>query len=156
MKYLSLFLILLLFGACSVKNYQLTQTKIITMKTKQLKFSDLGYIRSGSGAVELELFVAGKSLFRASIDSSVCTDDGCMSKAAFNEEYLNTAYPDELLQNILLGMPIYSGENKTLIKDGFEQKIEREEVSILYRVSSSQTYFRDKKNNILFKIKESK
>lgn len=153
MKYLSLVLILLL-SACSFKNYEQTQTKIITMKTKLLKFSDLGYVRNDGNAVELELFVAGKTLFKASINHLVCTQNGCTSKAAFNAEYLNAAYPDLLLQNILLSLPIYSAKNLVRTPNGFEQKIVDGDVDIIYKVSQSETYFKDKQNNILFKIKE--
>jgi hypothetical protein len=145
-----------LLSACSIKNYEQTQTKIIIMKTKLLRFSDLGYIRNSGEAVELELFVAGKSLFKASINTLVCTQDGCMSKSAFNEEYLNAAYPDSILQNILLSSSIYNGENRVQTEDGFEQNIVSSDVDIIYRVSHHETYFKDRKNKILFKIKETK
>lgn len=155
MKYLSLLLILLL-SACSLKNYTQTQTKIITMKTKALKFSDLAYIRSSGDAIEIELFTVGESVFKASIEYLICTQDGCMSKSAFNERYLSSAYPDSLLQNILLGRPIYGAKNSEAIEGGFEQKIVSEDVDISYRVTPREIYFRDIKNKILFKIKESK
>lgn len=153
MKYLLLTFVLLL-SACSIKNYEQTQTKIIIMKTKLLRFSDLGYIRNSGDAVELELFVTGKSVFKASINTFICTQDGCMTKGAFNEEYLNAAYPDSLLQNILLASPIYDGRNRVQREDAFEQNIVNSNVDIIYRVSQSETYFKDRKNNILFKIKE--
>lgn len=154
MKYLALLFILLL-SACSLKNYEQTQTKIITIKTKLLKFSDLGYVRNSDKDVELELFVMGKSAFRVSINYRVCTDNGCMSKAAFNAKYLSAVYPDSLLQNILLGLAIYEGKNRLQTQDGFEQKIVDDGVDIMYRVSQKETYFKDKKNKILFKIRES-
>lgn len=139
-----------------MKNYEQTQTKIITMKTKQLKFSDLGYIRSSGSAVEVELFTVGKSVFKASIDYLVCTQDGCMGKSAFNEQYLNASYPDSLLQNILLGRVIYEAKNRVALADGFEQKIANEDVDISYKVTSNEIYFKDRKNKILIKIKETK
>lgn len=154
MKYLVLVFMLLLSG-CSLKNYEQTQTKIITIKTKVFKFSDLGYIRNSDKHVELELFVMGKTAFKVSINHLVCTDEGCMSKSAFNEQYLNPSYPDTILQNILLGLEIYEGKNKEQTQDGFEQKIIDDGVDIIYRVSSKERYFKDKKNKILFKIKES-
>jgi len=155
MKYLLLF-ITLFFTACSVKNYEKTETKIIIIKTEKLKFADLGYVRNSADAVELELFVAGKSVFRVAFDSGVCTHDGCMSRSAFNENYLHTAYPDELLQNILLGKAIYGGVYVKKTEDGFEQRLQNPYVNITYRVNASETHFKDTKNKILIKIKESR
>ena len=155
MKYL-LLAFTLIFTACSVKNYEKTETKIIIIKTPALKFADLGYIRSKGDALELELFVAGKSVFRVAFDSDVCTHDGCMSRSAFNETYLSAAYPDELLQNILLGKAIYDGVYVKKTALGFEQHLQNRSVDILYRVEASEIYFKDRKNKILIKIKESK
>jgi len=155
MKYL-IILAILLFGGCSIKHYEHSQSKIIIMKTKALKFADLGYIRNSGNAVELELFVAGKTVFKASINHLVCTNEGCMSKAAFNEEYLHVTYPDSLLQNILLAQAIYNKTNLLKTDDGFEQSIQTQDVDIFYKVSRDVTYFKDAKNKILFKIKETK
>jgi len=153
MKYI-LILCVLFLSACSIKNYEQTQAKLITMKTKLIKFSDLGYIRNSGEALELELFTVGKSFFKLSIDSFICTDKGCTSKSVFNDKYLNASYPETLLQNILLSSPIYEGKNRVQTQSGFEQEISDENVEIIYKVSQTQTYFKDKKNNILFKIKE--
>mgnify|MGYP005849922659 CR=1 FL=1 len=151
-----LLILILFFTACSVKNYEKTETKIIIIKTQKLKFADLGYIRSKGDALELELFVAGKSVFRVAFDSDICTHDGCMSRAAFNAEYLVAAYPDELLQNIILGKAIYDGVYVKKTEDGFEQYLKNSHVDIIYKVSKNEIYFKDAKNTILIKIKESK
>jgi len=155
MKYL-IILVIFFFNACSMKNYEHTQSKIIIIKTEALKFADLGYIRNSKEAVELELFVAGKSAFKVSINHLICTNDGCMSKAAFNAEYLHAKYPDSILQNILLAQPIYDKSNFHKREEGFEQNIETPDVDIFYKVTPNETYFKDRKNKILFKIKESK
>jgi len=147
---------MLLLSACSTKNYTLTQSKIITIKTKQIKFSDLAYIRSSGDAVELELFMAGESMFRLSIDYLICLKEGCMSKAEFNKRYLSAAYPEPLLQNVLLGKSIYEGENLMQTPDGSVQQILRKDVDILYRVTPKEIYFKDTRNRVLIKIKESK
>ncbi len=153
MKFILLILALLL-SACSVKNYETTQTKLITIKTSKLKFSDLGYIRNTQNAVELELFVAGKSVFLVAFDRDVCTHKGCMSRSAFNEDFLTSAYPDELLQNIILGKTIYDGVGKRKSEKGFTQRLQNSSVDIIYRVDAMEIYFKDTKNKILIKIKE--
>ena len=146
--------IILLFSACSVKNYEHTQSKLIIIKSPKIKFADLGYIRNSDKAVELELFVAGKVIEKISVNHLVCVSDGCMSKSGFNRDYLNAAYPETLFQNVLLGHKIYAGKNAVKMQDGFEQNIEDENVNITYRVSSNRIFFKDRKNNIIFKIKD--
>jgi len=112
MKYI-LLILTIIFSACSVKNYEQVQSKIIIIKSPKLKFADLGYLRNTKNAIELELFVAGKVVEKFSINHLVCVSEGCMSKRNFNEKYLNAAYPDELLQNILLSKEIFDGKNRS-------------------------------------------
>lgn len=151
---LFLLIITLFLSACSIKNYEQTNAKIIIIKSPQLKFADLGFIRNSGDAVEIELFTAGKSVKKIELNHLICVDEGCMSKSAFNKEYLNQYYPDELLQNIVLGHAIYHVENRVIISNGFEQKIVSENVNIMYKVTDEIIYFKDKQNNILIKIKD--
>jgi len=153
MKYI-LLIFILVFTACSTKNYEFTQTKIIIIKSPKIKFSDLGYIRNSEKSIELELFMAGKSIEKISVNHLICTSEGCMSKSGFNEDYLNEAYPDDILQNILLAKPIYGSKNKISTDGGFEQRIKNLHVDITYRVGLHVTFFKDRKNNIIFKIKD--
>lgn len=155
MKYL-LASFILFFGACSVKNYEQTKSKIIIIKSPKIKFADLGYIRNSDSKIELELFIAGKSIEKITINHLVCISDGCMSKGGFNEDYLHYSYPSNLLQNILLGNTIYDAKNMQKKEDGFAQKIVDKYVDISYKVDSKTIFFKDKKNNIIFKIKEIK
>lgn len=150
----SLLIFIFFLSSCSIKNYEHTESKIVTIKTKKFKFSDIGYIRNSGDAVELEMFIAGNSAFKISINRLICTADGCMSKSKFNQEYLSATYPDEILQNIFLGKSIYNKMNLTRNDNGFEQKIHTQEVTIDYQVDSTQIDFKDSKNNILIKIKE--
>ncbi|QOY52339.1 hypothetical protein [Candidatus Sulfurimonas baltica] len=153
MKYL-LPIFILFFSACSVKNYDVTQTKIIIIKSPKIKFSDLGYIRNSDKSIELELFIAGKAVDKISVNHLICTNDGCMSKSGFNKDYLNYSYPEETLQNILLAREIYGGKNIVKTADGFEQNIQDVHVDIEYKVGLHVVFFRDRKNNIIFKIKD--
>ena len=104
----------------------------------------------------MELFIAGKVIQKITINHLICVSEGCMSKRGFNEEYLNENYPSNILQNIILAKPIYDGLNKEKTLDGFEQKIKDVHVDIKYRVSNGVTFFKDKTNNIIIKIKDTK
>jgi len=153
---LVLLVIALFFSACSIKNYEQTHSKIIIIKSPQLKFADLGYVRNSGNSVEIELFTAGKSVKKIQINHLVCVDEGCISKKTFNKNYLNKYYPEDLLQNILLGHAIYHVENRIQIENGFEQKIVNEHVNIMYKVTDEIIFFKDKQNSIIIKIKDMK
>jgi len=153
MKY-TLLIFILLFSACSIKDYKHTQTKIIIIKSPKLKFADVGFIRNSKENIELELFVAGKAIEKFTIEHLICTTKGCMSKSGFNKDYLHVSYPDDILQDMLLARPIYDAKNRVQTDDGFEQLIKSRDVDITYRVSSHVTYFKDRKNKIIFKIKD--
>ena len=155
MKYILLSFIFV-FSACSVKNYENTQAKIIIIKSPKIKFADIGYLRSSDKAIELEMFFAGQAVEKISINHLICVSEGCLSKGGFNEDYLHHSYPDDILQNILLGRAIYDGKNRLKTEDGFEQKISTEDVNIKYRVNTKEIFFKDRKNKIIFKIKDTK
>jgi hypothetical protein len=153
MKYLLILLTLFLAG-CSVRHYDHTEPKILIIKSPKIKFADLAYLRNTDDAIEVELFVAGKSIEKITINHLICVNAGCLSKSAFNEEYLHASYPSDILQNILLSKPIYEGEGMSKTAGGFEQNIVNEDVSINYRVNAATTFFTDRKNHITFKMKQ--
>lgn len=153
MKYL-LLIFILFFSACSVKEYEITQTKIITIKSPKIKFSDAGYLRNSDKTIELELFMAGRSIEKISVNHMICTSEGCMSKSGFNKDYLHSSYPDDTMQNMLLSRAIYDGKNVTKTADGFEQKIKSSQVDIIYIVDSHGVFFKDRANGIIFSIKD--
>lgn len=153
MKYFFLTLVIF-FSACSIKDYKHTQSKIIIIKSPKIKFADLGYIRNSENSIELELFMAGKSVKKISINHLICVDEGCMSKSGFNESYLIASYPSSLMQNILLARPIYDSKNLERSTNGFSQVIKNEDVDINYVVNSKTVFFKDRKNKIILKFKE--
>ncbi len=99
------------------------------------------------------MYVAGSLAQSISINHLVCLNTGCTSKSNFNKLFLNASYPDDLLQNIILSYPIYKGENRVEKSEGFEQKIQNENVNIIYKVTRNSISFKDKKNHILFKMR---
>ena len=144
----------LLLSGCSQKEFGPGEPRLITLKTHKLKFNDMGYVRVSGNAVQAELFSAGQAVERFEIDKKICVRQGCMSKSDFNAEYLSFGYPDALLQNVLLGRPIFDGMAMHRSEEGFEQTIKGMAMyDIIYRVSSKEIYFKDRTNNILIKIR---
>ncbi len=151
MKILLAFFVFLLYG-CSIKQYEINESKIIVIKSPQLKYADLGYIRSSGDALKVELYEMGNLVKSIEINKLICVDEGCMSKSSFNAEYLNENYPSEILKNVILGRAIYGGKNLKRTKNGFVQMIEDGYVDIDYEVKDKNIRFKDKKNGILVKI----
>ncbi len=153
MRYLLLVFVLLFIG-CSTKTYQSSDPKLITIKTKKFRYSDLGYLKRSGDAVSIELFSAGQMIQKIEINHLVCVQEGCMSKSRFNQEFLDKSYPDEILKNIILKKPIFHKNEYREINTGFKQKIQDNNVDIIYKVTPKSVYFKDKKNHILFKMKD--
>ena len=154
LKFSILWVSLILFSACSVKEYQLSTPKIIILKTPQIKFADTGYIRKDANSVQIELYSSGQPVKRIEINTLVCVDDeGCIRKSSFNREYLNENYSDDLLLHVALGEKIFDGKNFILTDDGFEQHIKNSDYNITYRVNKQEIYFKDRLNHILIRFK---
>lgn len=152
-KYLILILPLL-FSACSVKQLE-KNSKMLLFKTKQFRFADIAYVGVSDDRVVIDLYVVGKAFKKITIDGMICIEgEGCMRKSSFNEEYLSSAYPDDLLKNVFLAKPIFNGKNLLKSDLGFVQVIQASGVDIVYKIESDQIYFKDRKNKIIIKIKD--
>lgn len=142
----------LLLAGCSIKEYKNNESKIIVIRSPQLKYADLGYIRSNGDALRIELYEMGHLVKSIEINNLICVDDTCLLKSMFNEKYLNTHYPTELLQDVILGKTIYEGKNLVKTETGFMQNISDENVDIHYEVQNKEIRFKDRRNGILLKI----
>lgn len=144
--------LLFLFAGCSIKNYEINESKIIVIRSAQLKYADLGYIRSSGNALKIDLYEMGNLVKSIEINNMICVDDGCMLKSSFNKEYLSGHYPSDILENVILGKQIYEGKNLRRTDDGFSQDIKNEYVDIHYEVKNGDIRFKDRRNWILMKI----
>jgi hypothetical protein len=147
-------LAVLLITGCSIKEYDRSDPKVITIKMPGLRYNDMGFIRSRGDAVQAELFTAGQAIERFEIDGMVCVKSkGCLTKGAFNEKYLHASYPADLLKKVFLGQPVYAGKNLVSRNKGFEQRITDAYVDITYRVDASVIMFKDRRQQVLIKLK---
>jgi len=147
---------LFLLAGCAPKKYEKNESRLIIIKTPKLKYADLGYLRRDSDEVRLDLFVAGQLVQSIEIDALVCVDKGCLSKSAFNAEYLHPAYPDDLLLDVLLARPIFEKASMQITDEGFIQKLKSTQYNITYKIENGNIYFKDKQNRLLIKISKTK
>lgn len=151
MRLLSLAIASILFSGC-MKNYDMNSSKLIVIRSPQIKYADLGYIRGHGDDLTIELYEMGNVVKSININNFICVDDGCMLKNVFNAKYLNSHYPSDILENVITGHAIYDGKNLRKLYDGYVQDISDENVDIEYVVTKESIRFRDKKNAILLKI----
>jgi hypothetical protein len=154
-----LIMVIAIYGltACTGKDAKKQESAFIVMKTKTIKFADMGFIYSSSAGVKVEVYAAGQPLVDLDINSqNICLSLlKCMDKEQFNEDVLVADYPVTLLENIFKSKPIFNEKNLEKIEGGFEQKITKEGIyDISYSVVSGKRIFRDKINKILIKVRE--
>ena len=130
----------------------MNESRLIVIKSPQIKYADLGYIRGHGNSLKIELYEMGNVVKSIEISNFICVDDGCMLKSVFNKKYLNSNYPSDILEDVILGHAIYNGKNLKKLYDGYVQDIKDEDVDIHYEVNSKSIRFKDNKNAILVKI----
>ena len=158
-KLLLLISIAYLFVACTGKDAKKQESAFIVMKTKSIKFADMGFIYDTSSEVKVEVYANGQALVDLTInEENICLSLlECMDKKEFNAKVLVSEYPRTLLENIFRAKPIFDEENLEKIEGGFEQNITKEGLyDISYSVVSGKRVFRDKINKILIKVREQK
>ncbi len=147
---------LLLFSACTAQPKK-EESAFIVLKTPTIKYADMGFIRTSSSKVEVEMYAAGQPLVSIEINGmNVCMSTfECMDKHDFNKKVLHASYPDMLLENVFKAKPIFNSENLEKTEDGFTQKIQKKGLyDITYTVVSGERKFRDTINKILIKVRE--
>jgi len=147
---------ILFFNACTGQP-QKEESAFIVLKTGGMKYADMGFIKSSSSKLRVEMYAAGQPLVSIEINAlNVCMSTfECMEKSDFNKKVLHKSYPDTLLENIFKSKPIFNSENLEKNSDGFTQKIEKKDLyNITYTVVSGERKFRDTINKILIKVRE--
>ena len=152
-----LLMISFFFSACAPKEYVKQNSAFIMFKTPTFKYADMGFIYENKDEIKVEIYGSGQALMTLEIsETSVCMSLlECMSKRSFNKEVLNSMYPEDILENIFRGKPIMYGEGLEKNRNGFTQKIVKEDkYNIHYSVLNNEIIFRDTINAILIKVKK--
>jgi hypothetical protein len=134
----------------------MSQSYVTTLKTKKFSFSDAGFMQEENGVIDLQILTAGKPLVTLKISSDVCVNHNCISKEEFNQDYLSSSYPADLINNVLTRRPIFEGKNLKRTSNGFMQKITSSRYNIKYKTTPSSIYFKDLKNNLIIKMRRLK
>jgi hypothetical protein len=148
-------LLVVIFPGCSEPDYMKQDSAYIVLKTPMFKYADMGFLYENSDEVKVEIYGNGQALLRLRITKeSVCMSRlKCMSKSTFNRQVLNQAYPQDTIEQIFKGKPIFNGANSIQKRNGFTQKFNKlDKYHIEYSVLNNQILFRDTINEILIKV----
>jgi hypothetical protein len=148
---------LLLLQACGTTPYLKENSALIVFKTPTFRYADMGFIYENRNEVKAEIYGSGQALMTLKItESSVCMSLlECMSKESFNRNVLSSMYPNEILDNIFRGKPIFKDKNLQKSRNGFTQRlVNQNKYDIHYSVLNNEIVFRDTINTILIKIKK--
>lgn len=150
-----LFFIFLIMVGCAIKEPKEQQSKFILMKTKHIKFADMGFITSFKNRVNVQIYASGEAVTALDIyENKVCLSAfECMRKRDFYKKIFGAEYPDDTLESIFLGKPIFNSLNLEQRSNGFTQKILQDgKYDISYSVVNNDIGFNDKMHNISIKV----
>jgi hypothetical protein len=140
--------LLLLTLGCSTK-YISKKNYLITIKTKNLKYSDIGIISKSKTGVKVDIFSVGNQILKLEFEDFVSVNgETPIPYSLFNSKFFNSKYPNEMVKRIFRGEEIFGGKNKIEIQGGFEQKIG----NIKYKATKKMIVFRDQKSLIKIKL----
>ena len=151
---ISLLLALYLSG-CVRTEPQKTQSVMIVWKSPSFRYADMGFLSDYRDRLKVEIYGSGSAMMRLEIDDeSICMSRyHCMPKRQFNSRLLSKSYPDDTLENIFRGKPIFGGKSFSQKRNGFTQNIKRSNLyEIIYSVLNNQIVFRDTINQIVIKV----
>jgi hypothetical protein len=147
-----IFLISIIFiflGGCSTRDYSIHKEKyLVTIKSPELKYSDMGTISKSDEDVAIELFAFGNKILDLKIESLIYINGKILPPSIFYSKYLQTDYPEDTIKNIFMSKPIFNNINIVNLENQFTQEFD----SIYYRVSSNETFFKDNNKNIIIKF----
>ena len=152
-----LFMMGFLLSACVPKEYVKQNSAYIIFKTPTFKYADMGFIYENEEAIKVEIYGSGQALTSLEIsENSVCMSLlECMGKGTFNKEVLSSSYPDDILENIFRGKPLFHSVGFERKGTGFTQKIvKKDKYNIDYSVLNNEIIFHDTINTILIKVKK--
>jgi hypothetical protein len=147
-------LTLIVFGGCSVK-HQITQSEpyLITIKTPQMAFSDIGFLNQAPQYTQLQIFSAGTLLLNMEMQENICLDGTCMEALAFNNRFFGTEHYAQLLHDIVHKKPLYEGRNYTKSEGGFSQEILLPNAHIFYKVEGDARSFKETQHAVLIRLR---
>lgn len=142
------------FFGCSVKvNYTQSGAYAFVIKNSKIAIADTGFIKHSAKQINLQIYKASESILELDIRENACINGVCLQKEEFNRRFFSFRHYPELMEDILRKEPLYEGKNLVKTKSGFEQTIKTDDFDILYEVTEETSYFKDRKNGVLLKLK---
>ncbi len=146
----------LLLSGCigSMPSYTSSKETMIVFKTPTMSYADQGFVSLASDETKVEIYSSGQSVMRLRITpSQVCLSSlECLNKKEFNAKVLNPNYPEDTIERIFRGEPIFNGEGLVQRDHSFSQRIQKENMDIRYNRSPRRISFVDSASNVKIKV----
>ena len=154
MKIFLSFIVVMFFVACSYRpEIEKSQSATFVFKTKKVKLSDAGFIRSNNNYINVQIFTAGNLVLDLQINEDICLNGPCYKREYFNTLFFGRLHYPNFLDDLLHFQPIYEKKNLKITVDGFSQTLHVNGDELSYMVDKSGMVFRDRAKKILIKIR---
>ncbi len=156
-KILATATVLIALSGCvgAMPEYDSSKGSMIVFKTPTVRYADQGFVSTASNETKVEIYSNGQSVMRLRVTpSQVClTKLACMSKKEFNSKVLgNENYPEDLIESVFRGEPIFNMENIKQSGNSFTQRIKRDGMDITYRKDAKRIEFNDTITGVKIKV----
>jgi len=134
----------------AMPNYKSSNSSMIVFKTPTVRYADQGFVSYASNETKVEIYSNGQAVMRLRITpTQTCLSSfECMDNKEFNQKVLNANYPENTLENIFKGEPIFNSKGLIKTANGFKQQFD----SITYIVNGGNIKFVDRKRGIKIKV----
>jgi len=139
----------------AMPKYQTSEGTMIIFKTPTMRYADQGFVSIADSETKVEIYGSGQAVMRLRITpSEVCVSKmACMSKKDFNAKVLgNPNYPENLIENVFKGEPIFGMEGMQQSDHEFRQHIQKPGMNIDYYRGPKRIEFKDSATGTKIKI----
>jgi len=147
----------LLISGCvgAMPEYKTSKGTMIVFKTPAMRYADQGFVSTASSETKVEIYGSGQAVMRLRITpTQVCVSSmACMGKKEFNQKVLgNGNYPEQLIEHIFKGEPIFASESMNQSDNGFTQYINKPGMNINYLKNAKKIEFNDTITGVKIKV----
>ena len=138
---------------CAQKEPKISKTVFVSVNSKGVKFSDMGFFDEYDNKKSLEVYSLGVPVFKINFDEYVCINSNCISKESFVKQYVSDVLYEDLMNDILSQKQLKIESKITKTPDGFIQEATNDKYDIFYRVGAKEIYFVEKLGGFKFVVR---
>jgi len=138
---------------CAQKEPKISKTVFVSVSSKGVKFSDMGFLDEYDDKKSLEVYSLGIPVFKINFDEYVCINSNCINRDGFVRQYISDGLYEDIMNDILSQKQLKIDSNITKTPDGFIQEATSDRYDIFYRVGTKDVYFIEKIGGFKFSVR---